>query len=149
MAFIDLDGFRCYYRLEGAADRPIVVLSHSLGLDHGMWDPQMAGLLSRFRVLRYDLRGHGGSDAPAGVYTLEMLGRDALALLDAFQIDRASWCGVSIGGIVGQWLAAYAPERLSRLVLANTSPRIADPAGIEARRQTVLAHGMAAVVETA
>jgi 3-oxoadipate enol-lactonase/4-carboxymuconolactone decarboxylase len=149
MAFADLDGFRCYYRLEGCADRLVIVLSHSLGLDHTMWDPQVAALTARFRVLRYDLRGHGGSDATPGDYTVEQLGRDALALLDRLGLDRVAWCGVSLGGMVGQWLAAHAGDRLSSLVLANTSPRIADPAGMEARRRTVLDGGTGAIVDTA
>ena len=128
MPIANLDGDRVYYRLEGAAGRPVVALSHSLGLDHTMWDPQMAALTARFRVLRYDLRGHGGSDATPGDYTVERLGRDALALLDRLGLDRVAWCGVSLGGMVGQWLAAHAGDRLSCLVLANTSPRIADSA---------------------
>jgi pimeloyl-ACP methyl ester carboxylesterase len=121
MAIANLDGDRVYYRLEGAAGRPVVALSHSLGLDHTMWDPQIAALTARFRVLRYDLRGHGGSDATPGDYTVEQLGRDALALLDRLGLDRVAWCGVSLGGMVGQWLAAHADDRLSSLVLANTS----------------------------
>jgi 3-oxoadipate enol-lactonase/4-carboxymuconolactone decarboxylase len=149
MAFADLDGCRCYYRIEGQADRPVTVLSHSLGLDHGMWDPQMPALLAHARVLRYDVRGHGASDAPSGDYTIEQLGRDALLLLDRVGVARAAWCGVSLGGMVGQWLAAHAPERVSTLVLANTSPRVADPAGMGARRQTVLDKGMSAVEATA
>jgi 3-oxoadipate enol-lactonase/4-carboxymuconolactone decarboxylase len=149
MAFIQLDAIRCYYRLEGAHDRPALVLSHSLGLDHSMWDPQVPELTSRFRVLRYDLRGHGASDAPKGEYTVEALGRDALALLDRLHLERVAWCGCSLGGMVGQWLAVHAPDRLSHLVLANTSPRVADPAGIETRRKTVLERGMSAIAETA
>ena len=149
MAFADLDGFRCYYRLEGRADRPVLVLSHSLGLDHTMWDQQMAGLLAHVRVLRYDLRGHGASDAPSGDYTIEQLGNDAVALLELLGLERVSWCGVSLGGIVGQWLAVHAPDRVGALVLANTSPRIADPAGMDARRRTVLKEGMSAIQGTA
>ena len=149
MAFAQLDDIRCYYRIEGAPDRPVVVLSHSLGLDHGMWDPQVPALSGRYRVLRYDGRGHGATDAPAGDYSVAQLGRDALALLDRLGLRQVAWCGVSLGGIVGQWLAVHAPERLSALVLANTSPRIADPAGMEARRTTVLDHGMSAIVDTA
>ena len=149
MAFFTLDGIRSYYRLEGADGLPVVVLSHSLGQDHTMWDGQMPDLLARFRVLRYDVRGHGATDAPEGDYTIKELGRDALALLDALHLERVAWCGLSLGGMVGQWLAVHVPERLSHLVLANTSPRIADPAGMEARRTTVLARGMSAVVEIA
>jgi 3-oxoadipate enol-lactonase / 4-carboxymuconolactone decarboxylase len=148
MAFAQLDDVRCYYRLEGAPNQPVVALSHSLGLDHTMWDPQMAALTARFRVLRYDLRGHGASDAPPGEYTVEQLGRDAVALLDRLGLDRVAWCGVSLGGIVGQWLAAHAGDRVSHLALINTSPRIADPIGMEARRRLVLDRGMTAIVDT-
>ena len=147
MAIANLDGDRVYYRLEGAAGRPVVALSHSLGLDHTMWDPQVAALTARFRVLRYDLRGHGGSDATPGDYTVEQLGRDALALLDRLGLDRVAWCGVSLGGMVGQWLAAHAGDRLSDLILANSSPRIADPPGMEARRLAVLDGGTRAIVD--
>ena len=149
MAFAGTDPIRTYYRLEGNGDKPVLVLSHSLGLDHGMWDSQMPGLLSRFCVLRYDTRGHGATDAPAGDYTMEGLGRDALALLDGLGLARVAWCGVSLGGMIGQWLAVHAPERVSALVLANTSPRVADPSVMEARRRTVLDQGLRAVADTA
>jgi 3-oxoadipate enol-lactonase/4-carboxymuconolactone decarboxylase len=149
MAFATLESHRAYYRLEGNADKPVIVLAHALGLDHGMWDPQVPDLLSRFRVLRYDLRGHGASDAPAGDYSIEALGRDALSLLDAVGISAAVWCGLSIGGMVGQWIAIQAADRLSALVLANTSPRTADPPAMEARRITVMEKGVAAVVDAA
>jgi 3-oxoadipate enol-lactonase len=143
-----LDGLNVFYRLEGA-DRPVVALSHSLGLDHGMWDLQLPALLRHFRVLRYDTRGHGATDAPEGDYTVELLARDALALLDRLDIDRVAWVGVSLGGFIGQWIASYAPDRLTRLVLANTTARIAEPAAMEGRRQTVLESGMAAIADTA
>jgi 3-oxoadipate enol-lactonase/4-carboxymuconolactone decarboxylase len=149
MAFADLSGHRLYYRLEGRPGRPVIALCHVLGLDHSMWDPQVPDLVERFRVLRYDLRGHGASDAPEGEYSVADLGRDAIALLDALGIDRAIWCGQSIGGMVGQWLAINAPDRLSHLILANTTPRVADPPGMEARRKTVLQSGVAAVADTA
>lgn len=149
MAFIHVSGARCHYRLEGVAEKPVVVLSHSLGLDLGMWDAQMPDLLARFRVLRYDTRGHGASDAPAGDYTIEQLGQDALALLDGLGLRRVAWCGLSMGGMIGQWLGVNAGDRLTHLVLANTSPRIADPAGMETRRKKVLADGMSPIVDTA
>ena len=146
------DGVRHYYRLTGAADRPVVMLSHSLGLDHGMWDPQAADLEPHFQVLRYDLRGHGASDAPAGEYSIELLAKDALAIADAAGAAGTAsfaFCGLSIGGMIGQWLGAHAPERLTHLVLANTTPRMADPSLMETRRKTVLAEGMTAVADAA
>ena len=143
------DGVRHYYRLTGAAGRPVVMLSHSLGLDHGMWDPQAADLEPHFQVLRYDLRGHGASDAPAGEYSIEVLAKDALAIADAAGAATFAFCGLSIGGMIGQWLGAHAPDRLTHLVLANTTPRMADPSLMETRRKTVLAEGMTAVTDAA
>ncbi|HVL69682.1 MAG TPA: 3-oxoadipate enol-lactonase [Vicinamibacterales bacterium] len=137
----------CYYRLEGAESAPVLMLAHSLGQDHGMWEPQVADLAAHFRVLRYDLRGHGASAVTPGDYTIAQLGRDALALADALGIGRFAFCGLSIGGMIGQWLAVHASDRVTHVVLANTSPK-ADAAGLEARRQTVLAGGMAAVADT-
>ena len=147
MPFVNTSGIRHYYRLEGREDRPVLMFAHSLGVDHGQWDPQMPSLLSQFQVLRYDLRGHGASDAPEGDYTIEMLGRDALSMADALSLRRFAFCGLSIGGMVGQWLGANAGDRLTGLVLANTSPRNADPAAMEQRRQTVLASGIPAITE--
>ena len=83
MPFVDSHGCRIYYRLEGATAKPLLVLVHSLGADHGMWDAQMPRLLSHFRVLRLDLRGHGASDAPAGDYTIAQLAQDVLAVVEA------------------------------------------------------------------
>jgi 3-oxoadipate enol-lactonase/4-carboxymuconolactone decarboxylase len=143
------DGARHYYRLTGAAGRPVVMLSHSLGLDHGMWDPQAADLEPHFQVLRYDLRSHGASDAPAGDYSIELLAKDALAIADAAGATAFAFCGLSIGGMIGQWLGAHAPHRLTHLVLANTTPRMADPSLMETRRKTVLAEGMIAVIDAA
>ena len=143
------DGVRHFYRLTGAADRPVVMLSHSLGLDHGMWDPQAADLEPHFQVLRYDLRGHGASDAPAGEYSIELLAKDALVIADAAGAATFAFCGLSIGGMIGQWLGAHAPDRLTHLVLANTTPRMADPSLMETRRKTVLAEGMTAVTDAA
>ena len=149
MPFVEIEGLRCHYRLDGRDDRPVLMLAHSLGLDLGMWDEQVVELAAHVRVLRYDLRGHGATTAPAGEYTIAQLGRDAVALADALGIATFSFCGVSIGGMVGQWLGAHHGDRLDRLVLANTSPRVAEPAAMEARRQAVLARGMSAVIEMA
>ncbi len=149
MPFVNVDGTRLYYRLEGRDGLPVVLLSHSLGVDHGQWEPQVPDLLAHFQVLRYDIRGHGASDVTAGDYSIELLAHDVLAMADALGIQKFAICGVSLGGMIGQWLAASAPERLSHAVLANTSPRMPDPGLMEARRATVLEHGMAAVVDTA
>lgn len=150
MPFADSEGCRIYYRLEGVSTRPLLVLVHSLGADHGMWDPQMPALLSRFQVLRLDLRGHGASDVPACDYTIAQLARDVLAAVDAAMTgrDRFAYCGLSLGGMIGQWLGANAGDRIQRLVLANTSPRMADPSLFDARRATVLEQGMRAIEDS-
>lgn len=143
------DGARIYFRLEGNDGLPLLVLSHSLGCDHGMWDPQVPALLARFQVLRYDTRGHGASDATAGDYSIQQLARDTLAAVDAAGRDRFAFCGLSLGGMIGQWLGAHFRARLTRMVLANTSPKMPDPAALETRRRTALERGMAAVADAA
>lgn len=145
MPIVEIDATRHYFRDTGAGGRPVLVLSHSLGLDHGMWDPQVADWLPHCRILRYDTRGHGASDAPPGDYSIERLGRDALAIADAAGIRRFAFCGLSLGGMIGQWLAAHAGDRLTHLILANTSARLTDPGPMESRRRAVLDGGMAAV----
>ena len=147
MPLLTIGAASCYYRLDGAPDRPVLVLSHSLGLDHGMWDAQAADLLPHFRVLRYDTRGHGASSATPGDYSIAELGKDVLAIADACGAERFAFCGLSLGGMIGQWLAAHAPERLTHLVLANTTSRLSDPQPMEARRRTVLDNGMSAIEE--
>jgi 3-oxoadipate enol-lactonase len=109
------------YLLEGPEDAPVLVLSNSLGTSLEMWDDQAPVLRGRFRLLRYDTRGHGGSPAPPGPYAIEDLGLDVIRLLDRLGIERASFCGLSVGGMTGMWLAAEAPERVERLVLLCTS----------------------------
>jgi 3-oxoadipate enol-lactonase/4-carboxymuconolactone decarboxylase len=149
LPFVNVDDCQIYYRLDGGFDpddnRPVLVLSHSLGLDHGQWDLQVPALLPHFRLVRYDLRGHGASGAPPGDYSIEQLGRDVLAIVDSLQISQFAFCGLSIGGMIGQWLAASAPDRVTHVVLANTTSRLADPGPMEMRRAKVLEGGMAAV----
>jgi 3-oxoadipate enol-lactonase/4-carboxymuconolactone decarboxylase len=149
LPFANVNNLRLYYRLEGAAGKPVLVLSHSIGTDHGMWSPQMQDLLQHFQVLRYDTRGHGASDAPDGEYTIEQLGKDVLGLADTLGIAKFAFCGLSMGGAIGQWLGIHAPGRVSSLVLANTSPQFGPPANWVARRKTVLENGMAAIVDLA
>lgn len=149
MPFAQVNNTRLYYRLAGAPTAPVLILSHSIGTDHGMWGPQMADLLQHFQVLRYDSRGHGASDSPAGEYTIEQLGCDVLGLADTLHIEKFSFCGLSMGGAVGQWLAINSPERLSALVLANTSPQFGSPDYWDTRRKTVLEKGMAAILDLA
>jgi 3-oxoadipate enol-lactonase / 4-carboxymuconolactone decarboxylase len=149
MPFAISEGARIFYRLEGAPEKPLLVLAHSLGVDHGLWDPQLPALLRYVQVLRVDLRGHGASDSPAGDYTIEQLGRDVIAAVDSTARERFAYCGLSLGGMIGQWLGANATERITHLVLANTSPRVGAPDLFEARRKAVLEGGMTSVENAA
>jgi 3-oxoadipate enol-lactonase/4-carboxymuconolactone decarboxylase len=152
MPFATVGKTRLFYRFEGrleSDDAPVLVLSSSIGADHGMWSQQVPDLLPYFRVLRYDTRGLGASDAPRAEYTMEQLGHDVLGIADALKITKFGFCGLSLGGMIGQWLAINVPERLTGLVLANTSPRVAPKSNWDERRRQVLEGGMAAIVETA
>jgi 3-oxoadipate enol-lactonase len=143
------NGIAINYTLEGPAGAPVVTLSHSLAANVSMWDPQMADLVSRWRVLRYDTRGHGATDAPAGAYSLEQMAGDALALLDALGIQKTHWVGLSMGGMIGQTLALQAPGRLGALVLCDTSSRTPpEGRGLWAERiKTAETQGMEPLVE--
>jgi 3-oxoadipate enol-lactonase len=121
MPYLETNGVRLHYRVDGAEDAQVVVLSNSLGTALGMWDAQLGTLTRRYRVVRYDSRGHGASEAPAGPYTIEMLAEDALGLLDGLGIERAHFCGLSKGGLVGQMLGVRHGERLRSLTLCSTA----------------------------
>lgn len=142
------DGCCIAYRFDGPEHGPVLMLSNSLGTHAGMWAPNLAALTARFRVLRYDSRGHGASDAPPGAYSMDRLGRDAVELLDALGLERVHFCGVSKGGMVGQWLGVRAPERIDRLVLANTAAYMGPPSGWQQRIDTVLRDGMGAIADS-
>lgn len=121
------DGCTLAYRLDGPPAEAALLLSNSLGSTADMWAEQMAPLAVRLRVIRYDTRGHGESDAPHGDYTIEQLGRDALAVLDAVGAERAHVCGLSLGGVTAMWLGVHAAARVQSLVLASTAARIGSP----------------------
>jgi len=135
------------YRIDGPPDAPVLVLSHALGLSLAMWDPQLERLTRALRVLRYDHRGHGGSPVPGGPYRIEDLGRDLIHLLDRLALKRVSFGGLSLGGMVGMWIAANAPERIDRLVLCCTAARMLRPDDFAARARTVREHGMEAIAD--
>jgi 3-oxoadipate enol-lactonase len=140
------DGVELHYRLDGPDNAPVLVLSNSLGTDLGMWEPQMSVLAEHYRVLRYDTRGHGQSGLPPKPYQVDRLGRDVLTLMDGLGIDRAMFCGLSMGGMTGMWLGIHALQRFSRLVLCNTAARIGTPEVWNARIATVREGGMAAIL---
>ena len=139
------DGSPIHYTLEGPQDGPVLVLSHSLGVELGMWEPQRPAF-PELRLLRYDIRGHGLSGAPEGEYSLEVLGRDVLALADALGVARFSFCGISMGGAVGQWLGVHAAERLDRLVLASTAAVFGTPEIWSERIAAVTEGGVAPLI---
>ena len=133
------------YQLDGPQGAPVLVLSNSLGTDLGMWDTQMPAFTEHFQVLRYDTRGHGQSLVTQGPYTIAQLGADVLALLDALKIERAHFCGLSMGGLIGQWLGINAGSRLNKLVVCNTAAKIGEPAVWNPRIEMVLREGAAAM----
>jgi 3-oxoadipate enol-lactonase len=147
MPRIQANGIQLHYELTGPADRPVVLLSNSLGTRLEMWDPQMQALTRRYRVLRYDSRGHGRSDAPDGPYTIEMLADDAVGLLDALEIERVHFCGLSMGGMVGQVLGARHGDRLVTLALCSTACRLPPRELWDERIRLASASGMAAIAD--
>jgi 3-oxoadipate enol-lactonase len=142
MPFAQLEDVRIHYDLAGPAGAPILVFSNSLGATLSMWDPQMPAFQKQFRVLRYDTRGHGQSSVTPGPYTIEQLARDVVALLDELQLDRVYFCGLSMGGQTGMWLALNAAARFHKLVLCNTAAKIGSPEMWNTRIEGVRKGGM-------
>lgn len=143
-----MTGVVLHHRLEGYAAGDVLVMSGSLGSDLTMWDPQVAALGQRFGILRHDHRGHGDSPVPPGPYTIAELGGDVIALLDALGIARAHFCGLSLGGMVGMWLAANAPDRIRGLVLCCTTAAHGSPSAWQDRAALVRRKGMGAVADS-
>ena len=146
---ITANGININYTLEGPASGPVVTLSHSLATNLSMWDPQIPALTSRYRVLRFDTRGHGGTDAPEGAYSLDQLAEDTRVLLQTLGIARTHFIGLSMGGFIGQILALTYPQMLQSLVLCDTTSRVppdATPMWDE-RIRAAQAHGMEPHVE--
>lgn len=146
---VAINGFDCSFALEGDRNQPVVVLSHSLATSMEIWGYQLPLLQSRFRVLLYDIRGHGRSAAPTGNYTLGGLAGDVAQLMDHLDIRRAAFVGLSIGGMIGQVFALEYPEKISALVLCSTGSRIEEQAKLnfEQRIQLTLTEGMESQVE--
>jgi len=145
MPFAEFGDVRLHYRWDGPENAPVVLLSNSLGTDLTMWDAQAAAWSKTFRLLRYDTRGHGQSSVTPGPYSIQQLGCDVAALMDAAGVSRAHFCGLSLGGQTGLWLAGNAPDRLGKLVLCNTAAKIGTPEGWGARIEAVKKGGMASV----
>ncbi len=145
MPTVDSNGVRLHYEVSGCAGAPTLVLLNSLGSSLQMWDRTLPVFEAKFRVLRSDMRGHGRSEVAAEAFTIEQLGRDVLKLMDAVQAEKASICGVSLGGLVGLWLGIHAPDRVDKLILANTAAKIGTREIWEQRIETVNANGMDAL----
>jgi 3-oxoadipate enol-lactonase len=143
--FLDLPTHRLHYRIDGARG-PWLVLCNSLGADLTMWDAQMPAFARDLRVLRYDRRGHGASTTPSPPFAIADLGADVLALLDALGIQRANFCGLSIGGLIGQWLGIHAPARIERLVVCATAAKIGTAETWRQRIAQVASSGLAPLV---
>jgi 3-oxoadipate enol-lactonase len=140
------DGCPLNVTVEGQDNAPVLMLSNSLGTDLHMWDPQVKAFTEKFRVVRYDRRGHGKSGAPKGPYSMEQLGRDVLSIIDGLGIKSVNWCGLSMGGMVGQWLGANAPDRMEKLILSNTTCVYADRTPWFDRIKFVREKGLTAIV---
>jgi 3-oxoadipate enol-lactonase len=136
---------RIHYVLEGQSGSPVLMFSNSLGANYSMWDPQAREFHKKFRLLRYDTRGHGQSSATPGPYSIEQLAKDVVSLLDELDLARVHFCGLSMGGMIGMWLAVSAPERLNKLVLCNTGAKIGTLDAWNARIEAVRKNGMKSI----
>ena len=135
------------HEVEGPSGAPALVLSNSLGTTRGLWDPQVDALIARHRVVRYDHRGHGRSPVPPGPYSIAELGRDVLRMLDTLDLPSVSFCGTSLGGMVGMWLASHASDRIESLIVLCSAAHLPPPDAWYARAALVRAEGTAAVAE--
>lgn len=145
MSFVETGGARIHYSFAGAKDAPALAFSNSLGTNYSMWDPQVHELRIKFRVLRYDTRGHGESGVLPGPYTIEQLGKDFLGLLDELHLGSVHFCGLSMGGMIGMWLGIHAPSRLNKLVLCNTGAKIGTEESWRSRIEAVQKGGMKSI----
>jgi 3-oxoadipate enol-lactonase len=149
MPFVEVDDFRLHYRTDGDPASPCLVMSNSLGTNLSMWDAQAEALAPEFFIVRYDTRGHGQSAGGSSPGSIGQLGQDVLALLDHLGVKCASFCGISMGGLTGQWLGIHAAPRIDKLVLANTAARIGSADAWSARAGQVRTDGMDAVADGA
>ena len=148
MPIANLPGVQIHYQWSGAENKPVLLFSNSLGTNLRMWDPQIEEFSKHFRVLRYDKRGHGQSGVTPGAYSIEELGGDVVALLDALKLDRVYFCGLSIGGMTGMYLGMNSANRFHKIALCNTAAKIGTNVTWNARIQAVQSGGMTAVAET-
>ncbi len=137
------------YQTFGDASNPAIIFSNSLGTKYTMWQPQIDALQNDFFVICYDTRGHGASSAPQGPYQIEQLGQDVVNLLDHLQVEKANFCGISMGGLTGQWLAIYKPERFNHIIVCNTAAKIGQEQAWNERAALVRQQGLQTIAATA
>ncbi|QIC62519.1 3-oxoadipate enol-lactonase [Acinetobacter schindleri] len=137
------------YQTFGDASKPALVFSNSLGTKYSMWQPQIEHFQQDYYVICYDTRGHGASSAPQGPYSLEQLGQDVVSLLDHLNIAKAAFCGISMGGLTGQWLAIHKPERFNHVIVCNTAAKIGQEQAWQDRAALVREQGLAPIAATA
>ncbi|MBU3585911.1 3-oxoadipate enol-lactonase [Polynucleobacter sp. AM-26B4] len=149
MSVFTKDGISTFYELSGSSKRRPLILSNSLGTSHRMWDLQISELSEHFDVIRYDTLGHGLSSGPKGPYTIDQLSQQVIDLLNQLNIDKVNFCGLSMGGVIGQWLAIHHPQRIDHLVLANTAPKIGTKTAWLERAALVRSVGMDPIADSA
>jgi 3-oxoadipate enol-lactonase len=149
MTIARINGIDVFYKLDGNPEKPAIIFSNSLGTYHTMWDGQIQKLENDFFIIRYDTRGHGQTSAPRGPYSLEILANDVLALLDFLDIKKVIFCGISMGGLIGQYLGINATSRISKLVIANTSAKIGTSQAWFDRAELVRKTGLASIADSA
>lgn len=149
MPTVEHAGCRLRYEVDGNPAGPPVLFSNSLGTTCELWNPQLEGLSSTFRIIRYDTRGHGSSDVPDGPYTIDVLGRDAIAVLDAAGVEQAHICGLSLGGLTAMWLGVHRPDRVRSVTLVSTAARIATAMMWEERIVQVQTSGVGPLADAA
>lgn len=147
MPFLEANGTTINYLLDGPESAPVIAFSNGLGTATALWDAQVAALSGKFRILRHDTRGHGQSKTTPGPYTIELLSRDLISLLDALKISRVHFCGLSMGGLIGQWFANNQADRLISVTICDTAARIGAADMWNARIAKVKTEGLAAIVD--
>ena len=149
MPYLNANHTQIHYQLSGDPAHPALLFSNSLGTDLSMWDVQAKALADEFFIIRYDVRGHGLSSRDSHSFGLDTLGLDVLSLMDHLSITKIHFCGISMGGLIGQWLAIHAPERLDRLIVANTAAKIGTEEGWVGRANTIMESGMDPIADSA
>ena len=149
MPVANINQTEIFYTLSGAPHLPVLMFSNALGTTSDMWQTQIVRLNKYFQIIRYDTRGHGRSASPKGPYSLDLLGKDALALLDCLGIEQVNFCGISLGGLIGQWMGIHASQRIARLFLANTAAKMGETDAWLERAARVRIDGLGYIADTA